>query len=209
MPVNQVFQAGNQIGTGSEQNIIQQLTDEIIQIHGHDLIYIPRTQVKLDPIFGEDVLSKFKNHFVIEMYIETLDIYGGAGDILGKHGLEITDTMVVAVSRYRFQQLTNTPSPREGDLIYFPTGRALFEVKFVEDEVPFYPAGKMTTFKLSLELFHYSQEEIDTGYSDVDKLTDALKNNDDASSDPFGDNRVIEEEADDAIFSEQRPFGKW
>lgn len=209
MPVNPIFQAGNQIGTGQEQSIVQQLVDEVIQIHGHDLIYIPRTEVKLDPVFGEDVLSRFEKYYTIEMYIETIDIYGGSGDILGKFGLEITDSMTVAVSRNRFQIITEMNMPREGDLIYFPTGRALFEIKFVEDEIPFYTLGKMNTFKLSLELFHYSQEDMDTGYDDVDNLSKALENDNDPSNDPFADNSVFEDEADDVLFSETRPFGKY
>lgn len=209
MPVNPIFQAGNQIGTEQEQSIVQQLVDEIIQIHGHDLIYIPRTEVKLDPVFGEDVLSRFDKYYTIEMYIETIDIYGGAGDILGKFGLEITDSMSAVVSRNRFRILTGMNSPREGDLIYFPTGRAIFEIKFVEDEIPFYTLGKMNTFKLSLELFHYSQEDMNTGNEDVDSLAKALENVNDPSNDPFADNEVYEDEVEEVLFSESRPFGRF
>ena len=33
--------------------------------------------------------------------------------------------------------------PKEGDLIYFPLGDRLFEVKFVEHEKPFYQLKKI------------------------------------------------------------------
>ena len=31
--------------------------------------------------------------------------------------------------------------PREGDLVFFPLGQRLFEIKFVEHEEPFYQLG--------------------------------------------------------------------
>lgn len=209
MPVNPYFSAGRSIGNRPEQNLVQQLTDEIIRNFGIDLIYIPRTEVKIDIIFGEDVLSKFTKHFVIEMYMETVQQYGGPGDVLGRDGLTIPDTTDLIVSRYRFPLVTQMNQPREGDLIYFPTGRALFEIKYVEDEIPFYPLGKQTVFRLSCELFHYSQEEISTGFSEIDQLADALENNNNPENDRAAFNEEIEEEAEEVIFDESRPFGKW
>ena len=80
--------------------------------------------------------------------------------------------MSLIVSRKRFEeQLGHVATrPREGDLIFFPLSKGLFEIKFVEHENPFYQLGKLYTFKLSCELFSYSQEEIDTGFSEIDSL---------------------------------------
>ena len=52
--------------------------------------------------------------------------------------------------------------PREGDPIYFPLGRRLFEIKYVEYEQPFYQLGKGYTYELQCELFEYEDEILDT-----------------------------------------------
>lgn len=69
----------------------------------------------------------------------------------------------------------NSTRPKEGDLIYFPLSKSLFEINFVEHENPFYQVGKLYTYALSCELFTYSQEEINTGYSDIDTVEDEIK----------------------------------
>jgi len=161
----------------SERNVVEDLTIESIKIHGLDMVYIPRTLVNEDTIFGEDTLSKFTAGNYIEMYLESVDGFGGDGDFYSKFGLEIRDTVSLVVSKKRFEQVmsSTTTKPREGDLIYFPLSKGLFEIKFVEHENPFYQLGKLYTYKLSCELFTYSQEEIDTGFSDVDSLEDNRK----------------------------------
>ena len=39
----------------------------------------------------------------------------------------------------------------------------MFEIKFVEDEQPFYQVGKNYVFELNCEVFQYGEEKIDTG----------------------------------------------
>ena len=58
--------------------------------------------------------------------------------------------------------------PKEGDLIYFPLGDRLFEIKFVEHEKPFYQLKKNYVFELKCELYRYEDEVIDTGVGDID-----------------------------------------
>jgi len=48
----------------------------------------------------------------------------------------------------------------------------LFEIKFVEHENPFYQLGKLYTYKLSCELFEYSEEDFTTGFTDIDKIVE-------------------------------------
>ena len=161
----------------SERNVVEDLTIESIKIHGLDMVYIPRTLVNEDTLFGEDTLSKFTQGNQLEMYLETVDGFGGEGDFYSKFGLEIKDTVSLVVSKKRFEEVMSsvTTKPREGDLIYFPLSKGLFEIKFVEHENPFYQLGKLYTYKLSCELFTYSQETIDTGFSDVDSVEDNRK----------------------------------
>ena len=165
--------------TSGENNLIDELTIESIQIYGHDMVYIPRVTVDRDNLFGEDILSKFTEANTIEMYIDTVDGFQGEGDFISKFGLEIRDSIDLVVSKKRFEEVLghdeNITRPREGDLIYFPFSKGLFEIKFVEHENPFYQLGRLYVYKLSCELFVYSQEEIDTGYDAIDVLEDNKK----------------------------------
>jgi len=154
--------------TSNEQDIVEDLTIESIKIHGQDMVYIPRTIVDQDPIFGEDTISKFEGGTQIEMYIENVDGFEGDGDFISKFGLEVRDSISLVVSKKRFEQELSMVRPLEGDLIYFPLSKGLFEIKFVEHQNPFYQLGKLYTYQLSCELFQYSQEDMDTGWSDVD-----------------------------------------
>jgi hypothetical protein len=162
-----------------EQNVVEDLTIETIKSMGRDMVYIPRTLVNKDELFGEDTISKFDDGYQLEMYIASVDGFEGEGDVLSKFGIEIKDRMELIVSRKRFEETVgiyeSTTRPKEGDLIYFPLSKTLFEINFVEHENPFYQLGKLFTYKLSCEVFTYSQEEIDTGYTDIDTVEDEIK----------------------------------
>lgn len=159
-----------------EQRVIEDLVVESIKIHGHDFVYIPRTLVKEDELFGEDVLSTFNRGVGIEMYIDSVDGFEGDGDFISKFGLELRDSIKLSVSKKRFVQEVTTlegysiQNPREGDLVFFPLTKGLFEIKHVEHENPFYQLGKLYVFNLSCELFQYGQEDIDTGWTDIDSV---------------------------------------
>ena len=155
-----------------EQTLIEDLVIETIKIHGLDMYYIPREFVNKDNIFGEDPSSKFRQHFVIEMYIQSVDGFEGDGDMIGKFGLEIRDSATLVVSKKRFQNITEKFRPLEGDLIFFPLSNKFFEIKFVEHENPFYQLGKNYVYSLSVELFQFSEEEIFTQIEEIDSAVD-------------------------------------
>jgi hypothetical protein len=169
-----------------EQNLIENLIIESIRIYGIEVFYLPRTLVKEDNLFGEDVLSKFEFAYPVEMYIKSVDGFSGDGDFLSKFGLEIRDEMVLTVSRRRFGEEIaiedSTPTnedqgiarPAEGDLIYFPLNGKIFQVKFVEHEAIFYQMGSLQTYDLTLELWEYSHEELNTGIAEIDGIEDAF-----------------------------------
>ena len=56
------------------------------------------------------------------------------------------------------EEIVLASRPREGDIVYFPLGRRLFEIKFVEHEQPFYQLGKTYVYELKCELFEYEDE---------------------------------------------------
>ena len=107
------------------------------------------------------------------MFIESVDGFEGDGDIIGKFGLEIRDSATFVVSKKRFNHITEKNRPFEGDLIYFPLAKKFFEIKFVEHENPFYQLGKNYVYSLSVELFQYSEENINTQLEDIDSAVDA------------------------------------
>lgn len=178
MPINPYFVA--QTGVPAEQNLVEQMTIESIQISGLDLIYIPRTINKLDRIFGEDVLSSFESYATIEMYILDFQGAGGQSEMLAKFGMEIRDTMSFLVSRKRYKEVvvpivpeTRDPKvawrPNEGDLIFLPYSKSLYQIVFVEDEEPgYYQLNKKYVWTLRAELIQFNNETFDTGHEEVD-----------------------------------------
>lgn len=153
----------------TDQNLLNEINREVIQQAGIDVMYIPRTLVKEDLVMNEDVLSQFDNAYEIEMYVKSSDNFGGPDDAISKFGLDIRDELILVVHAESFKFATNNTTPLEGDLIYFPLSKGLFEIKFVEDEQPFYQVGKNYVFELTCEVFQYGGEKIDTG-TDADKV---------------------------------------
>ena len=160
----------NNVTSHVEQELINELTSEVIKIHGMDVFYIPRTVVKEDLIMGEDVLSKFTTAYEIEMYLKGTEGFGGEGDLVSKFGLDVRDEVIFTVHKDRFNLATDMDKPLEGDLVFLPINKGLFEIKFVEHEQPFYQAGKNYSFDITCELFQYSEEQMETGIADVDQI---------------------------------------
>ena len=172
-------------GTSSEQRLAQDLINEHLKIYGVEVTYIPRKFVGNDNIFNEIQSSKFDDNFAIEAYVNNFDGYGGAGDVLTKFGMSLKDEVILTISKERFEdfispfmsanndgtdtsEITLATRPREGDLVFFPLGQRLFEVKFVEHEDPFYQLGKNYVYQLKCELFEYEDEVIDTSIDAID-----------------------------------------
>lgn len=157
----------------SEQNLVEDITIEIIQGMGQDCVYVPRKYFNIDRVFGEDPASMFEKAYTVEMYILSFRGFDGT-DVISQFGIEIKDKVTLIVARKRFkEQVTNVDSaiirPREGDLIYFPLSKSLFEINFVEHENPLYPLGKLYSYQLTAELFTYSYEKIVTPNANVNK----------------------------------------
>ena len=168
-------------GSQSEQRLVQELINEQLRMYGVDVTYIPRKIVNRDTILNEVETSKFDDNYTIEAYVNTYEGHSGAGDILTKFGMSLRDELTITISKERFDdfiamfiegesddEIILSSRPREGDLIYFPLGQRLFEVKFVEHEDPFYQLGKNYVYQLKCELFEYEDEVIDTSIDEID-----------------------------------------
>ena len=175
MALNPYFQQGTQ----GEQRLVQDLINEHLKIYGVEVTYIPRKFVNRATIIEEVTASKFDDNFAVEMYVNSYDGYSGAGDVLTKFGMSLRDEVELTVSKERFEEfiapfmnasddIELASRPREGDLVFFPLGARLFEIKFVEHEDPFYQLGKNYVYKLKCELFEYEDEIIDTSLDIID-----------------------------------------
>ena len=181
MALNPFFLQGSQ----SEQRLTQDLINEHLKIFGVEVTYIPRKFVRKQTIIKEVQSSAFDDNFLLEAYLNTYEGYGGQGDIMTKFGVSLRDELTLTISKERFEDFISpflesdedyelSTRPREGDIIFFPLGARLFEVKFVEHEEPFYQLGKNYVYQLKCELFEYEDEVIDTGIDVIDSQVEDI-----------------------------------
>jgi hypothetical protein len=60
--------------------------------------------------------------------------------------------------------------PEEGDLIYLPLTKKMFQVMHVEHEQPFYQIEDIPVYKLRCQLFEYNGEDFDTDNVEIDAI---------------------------------------
>ena len=173
MPRNVYFSHGS----NAEQILFEDIQIEALKIYGHETYYLPRKILTRDMILNEDRESLFDDAYMIEMYIEDIEGFGGEGNLMSKFGIEIRDEVTFVVARRSWNKLVgiwnNTVDnfrPNEGDLIYLPLSNSLFEISFVEHEQPFYQIQNLPVYKLQARLFEYNDEDFRTGIYDIDNI---------------------------------------
>jgi hypothetical protein len=174
VPTNPYFRNYSSV-TSQEQALLEDNIVELIQMHGHDVYYIVReSETEEDPIMGEDPRAKYTRVYLMEMYPEST--FSGS-DFMSKFGLQIPDTQVFRVARKTFERYVpaeNAVRPREGDLIYMPVQKKLYEITFVEDDDHFAALGRTAPYlyKINADMFRYSHQKITTGVPEVDQVDD-------------------------------------
>ena len=73
---------------GNEQNLVEDMTIEIIKATGQDCLYVPRQYLNIDKIFGENPASSFTKTYTLEMYLQSYKGFEGT-DIISQFGIEI------------------------------------------------------------------------------------------------------------------------
>jgi hypothetical protein len=168
-------------GSKTEQGLIQDLINEQLRMYGVEVHYLPRQYITEKTVIREVIESEFNNAYPIEAYVDSFDGYGDNPTILSKFGIQALNEITLIISRERFKNYISpliqnqsniklSSRPKEGDLIYFPLGRRLFEIKYVEHEKPFYQLQGLYTYQLRCELFRYEDELIDTSIDEIDEL---------------------------------------
>jgi len=181
-------------GSKSEQGLIQDLINEQLKMYGVEVYYLPRKYITEKTVIRELIESQFTNAYPIEAYVDSIDGYGDNPTILSKFGIQALNEITLIISRERFKNYISpliggqpniklSTRPKEGDLVWFPLGDRLFEIKYVEHEKPFYQLQGLYTYELRCELFRYEDEIIDTGLEDID---DTISGSGDQDSTPVG-----------------------
>ena len=196
MAVNKHFHTSNVSAIATEQSLYADLVAEAIQIHGHDVYYLDRTLVAEDTVLGEDALSKFNTQSLIEMYMEDSGGgFAGERELMSQFGLQnLTATDSTSSGSIQFESgtlstsklegeifyiineadATDADRPLEGDAIYHPTLKKLFEINFVDHDEPFHQLDNNPVYKLKCRLFDYGSEALDTGITEIDAIESAL-----------------------------------
>ena len=191
--LNPFFQQGSR----EEQGLIQDLINEQLRMYGVEVYYLPRKYLTEKTVIKEVIESKFDDAYPIEAYVENFDGYSDNTTILSKFGIQSTQEINLIISQERYKNyiaplisgksnIKLSSRPKEGDLIYFPLGDRLFEIKFVEHEKPFYQLQKNYVYELRCELFRYEDEVIDTGVLEIDDVLQGIE-----SADGVGENGEI------------------
>ena len=169
-------------GSQGEQGLVQDLINEQLRMYGLECHYIPRKLMTSRTIMKEVTESRFDQAFPLEAYLMNVDGYAGQGDILSKFGVRVTTEATFVISRERFEESVApfleqqeddydvSGRPREGDLLFSPLGKKLFEIKYVEFEKPNYQLRKNYTYQLTCEVFEYEDEVIDTNVNVIDEV---------------------------------------
>ena len=176
MPTNSYFTHNT---STLERSLVDNLVVESIKIVGLDIKYLPRTNLNIDTLFDEAEKSSFSDAYTVEVVVHEDNQTGlsGEGDLITRWGYEVKDAIKVTVSKTRFEAVitaadSDIGKPREGDLIYFSLGdlQQLYEITFVEDQVPFYQLGSRYTYELDCSLFKFSDESFNTGDTNIDSV---------------------------------------
>ena len=188
----------NTTGYTGEINLLDDLCREQIKMFGVDLLYMPRRMLNLDTLLHESTKNAFEIALPLPVYIKSFDGYDNGMEVLTKFGVRNSDELTLIISRSEFQtyyspflksyynSIAGRPEtaklnhlegetdarPKEGDLLYFPFDDGIFEIKYVNFDVPFFQLGKGYVFEMQCEKFEYSGATFDTGYDIVDDTTE-------------------------------------
>ena len=213
---------GHNLYSRFQQQTFQGLVSEAINIQGITVKYLIRTAGPVDELWNEDPDASWGSAFEIDMYVESYDAPGGAGQVLSQYGIEFNDQVTLSVSQDTWAELSpqGHPRPDGGDLIVVPFGISasnrdqylpkvfqIADVSTFRGEAPFYQLGDNFVYRITANLFTQSGETIDFD-TDSDSYTQNIidSTNTDGISplfldsdsesltdyDEFADNRIIE-----------------
>lgn len=88
-----------------------------------------------------------------------------SGSISSSIDLEGEDFYIISET-----DATDSDRPYEGDALYHPILKKMFQINFVDHDEPFFQLDNNPVYKLRCRLFDYSAEAIDTGIDTIDAI---------------------------------------
>ncbi len=200
--------------TNIEKDLLESLVIESIKTMGMDVYYLPREDQNIDTIFEDAKTSSFTKAYTIETVMPNWDSGFDGADFISRFGLEIADSAEFIFSVKRFTEETTMESPREGDLIYLPMANNIMEIRFVEDQIPFFQLGSQYTWRCDCQLFRYGYEEVDIDdgtvptevETQIESITNLVDEDTTQQNEEFQAEAVLEGIVD---FSDTNPFGDY
>ena len=163
-----------------EQRLLASLNQEAIRNSGIDILYLPKKTPDLDKIYLEDDQTYYDTAITLDVYIRSAEGFEGDGHFMSNLGLQIRDQIMLTISTKTFAEdaapTTGKVRPMEGDLIFFPLSERLFEIRFVNKYVNFFPSGALQVWDVRCEVFEYSNQRFSTGISVIDNVSDLSQN---------------------------------
>ena len=198
----------------TEQLLLESLDIESIKTDGFDIYYLPRDDQNIDTIFEDAKTSSFNKAYPIETIMPNWDSGFDGADFISRFGLEIADAAEFIVSVKRFTEETTLEGPREGDLIYIPLSNNIMEIRFVEDQVPFYQLGMNYVWRMDCHLFRYGYEEVDIDdgtvpievETQIEAITELVDEDSTQQNEEFQAEAILEGIVD---FTDKNPFGDY
>lgn len=182
MAVNSYFNQYSHVG---QQDLLESLIIESIRIYGFNMLYLPRENASFDDIFRESDVNIFRETYTIETYLKSTEGFTGDQKFMSVNlGFEIRDQVTFTMPHKTFKNVTKRNRPNEGDLIFLPLDKKLYEIKYVNHQAIFYQLGKLNTWDLTCELLEYNGQIFKTGNPDIDKI------NTDYNLDDVEDNQI-------------------
>ena len=160
-----------------EDNLAKFTTQAKIEMYVEDAEGGYAGQRELMTQFGLENLSEItfvvsKNRF--QDLTKQITIESGTDTLSGSIVLE-SETIPAFESGYMIAESTPTDAdrPQEGDLIYHPILKKVFQINFVDHDDPFHPLDDTPVYKMDCRMFEYSSEIIDTGVTEIDEIEDS------------------------------------
>lgn len=158
----------------SEQELFEDLIIESIRQYGVDIYYINRQLPSYDSTFNETEYSIFNNPILVEMYIQDTQGFQGDGEFLSKFGIQVTEQLVLTLANRVFENdikpYQQKDRPQEGDLLFIPFTKSLYQIKFVNVHPFYYKFGTLETYNITCELYQGNSDKFETGIKDIDDV---------------------------------------
>jgi hypothetical protein len=150
---------GNVEGFDGEGDLLSKFNLEI-----RDAVTLSLAKKRFEQARTEKLTSEVGWNFVLESANTNAPSRFELGSESGEYG-----SIVMETATSEGYNITSE-RPLEGDLIYEPFSRSLFEIKFVEHETPFYQLGRLPMYEIRCEMFEYSHEVFATGNTEIDAI---------------------------------------